>query len=200
MRMILFDFELINVRARRMRHRLTPDRTDQAREEAERSATSPPMDCYPVDCFAEPEQERCCTCNQRSIIIPSSTDHRFCARASAQPFTDRSPIPSTKQASTNQVVEPSLEIRAIFSTTLVLYFQPPRSASRWPACPVEAVKSCTRRRRTPHHTPTRHEHAACGSLHAALCIRRAERALHDRDREGCRDHDHERPRPPPRRL
>ena len=127
MRMILFDFELINVRARRMRHRLTPDRTDQAREEAERSATSPPMDCYPVDCFAEPEQERCCTCNQRSIIIPSSTDHRFCARASAQPFTDRSPIPSTKQASTNQVVEPSLEIRAIFSTA-------GKAGHRWRLC------------------------------------------------------------------
>ena len=47
----------------------------------------------------------------------------------------------------------------------------PNPASRWTACPVEAVKSCTRRRRTPHHTPTRHEHAACGSLHADLCIR-----------------------------
>ena len=47
----------------------------------------------------------------------------------------------------------------------------PNPAGRRTACPVEAVKSCTRRRRTPQHSH-RHEHAApCGSLHAALCMR-----------------------------
>ena len=62
-------------------------------------------------------------------------------------------------------------------------------ASCWTACPVEAVKSCTRRRRTPHHTPTRH----C-TLHAASDLRpegadlRPEGALHDSSREGCEDH------------
>ena len=65
----------------------------------------------------------------------------------------------------------------------------PNPASRWTACPVEAVKSCTRRRRTPHHTPTRHS-----TLHAASDLRpegadlRPEGALHDSSREGCEDH------------
>ena len=73
----------------------------------------------------------------------------------------------------------------------------PNPTSSWTACPVEAaVKRWTRRRQTPHNTPTRHGHAApcmrllaCGSLHLALCIRRAERALCNGDREGCGGHD-----------
>ena len=62
---------------------------------------------------------------------------------------------------------------------------------RWTPCPVDAVKSCTRRRRTPLNTPTRHAargtsvSAALSSLHAARDLR-PEGVLHD-GREDCKD-------------
>ena len=68
----------------------------------------------------------------------------------------------------------------------------PKSGNiRWTPCPVDAVKSCTRRRRTPLNTPTRHAargtsvSAALSSLHAARDPQ-PEGVLHD-GREDCKD-------------
>ena len=68
----------------------------------------------------------------------------------------------------------------------------PKSGNiRWTPCPVDAVKSCTHRRRTPLNTPTRHAargtsvSAALSSLHAARDLR-PEGVLHD-GREDCKD-------------
>ena len=107
----------------------------------------------------------------------------------------------------------SLEIRASFNRREAgpRWRLRARNQRRWTVatCPTpifpksgKPLDSLSCRSREKLHAPSTdappHSHATrargmrllpCGSLHPALCIRRAERALHDRDREGCRYHD-----------